>query len=437
MPFVSTKDLTQTVSFAEAILSGIPADGGLYVPTNWNQFSAENLEKFTTLEWSDLAAHLAYELTDHFFPLERYQALCRAAYDFPLKIKVLDERLWVLELFHGPTLAFKDFGARFMGLVVEELLKESDQKRTVLVATSGDTGAAVAHAFGSLTGVRVVLLFPRQGVSYWQRQQLSKIGENVQSLEVQGSFDDCQALVKQAFLDQELKDHCPLLSVNSINLGRVIPQIFYYFWLDQQVQKMGVEAPSVISVPSGNLGNSLGAVLAKSLGVLPETEILAAHNANAPLCRALETGVFEPRKSVPTLSNAMDIGHPNNFYRLDHFSQQWGGSLEQFIAARSCSDAETIAAIQAVESRYGYQMCPHTAVGYAALKKQEKSHDLGNGPRVVVGTAHPVKFSAEISEYLQTPLKVPQVLKNLEQQASHSQPLEVDYDALKRLLLEG
>ncbi len=315
---------------------------------------------------------------------------------------------FILELFHGPTLAFKDFAARFMGRAASHLMETSKQTRTILVATSGDTGGAIGDAFLNQDGIKAFILFPKGGVSKVQEQQLTTIGNsqsNVKAISVDGTFDDCQQLVKQAFSDKNLMQKHRLMSANSINVGRVIPQSFYYFWTSLQAKAAYPKRPVVYAIPSGNLGNLTGGLIAKKMGA-PIDRFVIGNNANNPFVDYLSSGEYTPRPSVPTLSNAMDIGRPNNFPRiLSLFNDVYEDILDVCWGA-SFSDEETERHIRRIYNETGYIMCPHTAVGHLAM--EEFAADIEHPfTKITVGTAHPAKFADSVERILHRDIPLP------------------------------
>jgi threonine synthase len=323
--------------------------------------------------------------------------------------EIADE--YILELFHGPTLAFKDFAARFMGRAASHLIKASGEKRTILVATSGDTGGAIGDAFLYQEGINVFILFPKGGVSKVQEQQLCTMGSansNIRAISVDGTFDDCQTLVKEAFADKALTAEHSLMSANSINVGRVIPQSFYYFWTSLQIKAAHPGVPIVYSIPCGNLGNLTGGLIAKKIGA-PIARFVIGNNANDPFVDYLESGEYIPRPSVPTLSNAMDIGRPNNFPRiLDLFDGNYDAITDVCWGA-SFSDQETERHMRRVYNETGYVMCPHTAVGHLAMTEFSKDVDL-DFIKVTVGTAHPAKFADSVERIIREDIPLPKPL---------------------------
>ena len=362
MRLISTRGDSEPVTFREALLQGLAPDGGLFLPDRLEPLAAEVIESWRGLPIGHLAARMLSHLVGDEFPPDDLERLARDAFDFPAPAVPVGERRFVLELFHGPTLAFKDFGARFLARAFGYLLEQRGDHATVLVATSGDTGSAVAQGFVGVPRVNVVVLYPAGKVSRFQEAQMATLGGNIHALRVPGSFDDCQRLVKAAFLDGSLAG-LRLSSANSINIGRLLPQAVYYVasWL----QVAGGGERVVFAVPSGNLGNLTAGVIAQRLG-LRVARFVAASNVNDVLPEFLRTGVYRARPSIATLSNAMDVGDPSNFVRLIALH---GGSIEALrenIEGVVITEEETRATIRDVYRRTGYLLDPHTAVGYAA-----------------------------------------------------------------------
>ena len=386
MKYHSTNNLAHRVDLKEAILRSLPPDNGLYMPDVLPVLGADFWGS-----WRDLSfREVGFAVADAFFgedvPEENLREIVDGTLAFDAPVVTLAPGDHVLELFHGPTLAFKDFGARFMARLMAHLTRGDDRELTVLVATSGDTGGAVASAFHNVPGTRVIILYPKGKVSGLQEKQLTALGGNITALEIDGTFDDCQALVKKAFLDRELSERMNLTSANSINLSRLVPQSFYYIHSARQLES-GTEP--VFVVPSGNFGNLTAGLLAKQLG-LPVRHFIAATNRNDVVPAYLETGTYTPRPSVATISNAMDVGAPSNFVRM---SALFGNSWEKFrgcVSGMSFSDEETRAAIREVKSLYGYEVCPHTAVGWLAAKRWHATHS--GSATITLATAHPAKF---------------------------------------------
>jgi threonine synthase len=424
----------------------MPADKGLYMPVSlpWlDESFLEEIEKFT---FPEIAFQVASALLEDEIPALKLRDLIEDAINFPAPVIALDDEVHVLELFHGPTLAFKDFGARFMARVMSWFIQQSAQseERTILVATSGDTGSAVAQGFLNVPGIKVALLYPKGKVSEIQEKQLTTVGNNVTALEVSGTFDDCQRMVKEAFLDQELRRRVALSSANSINISRLIPQSFYYFNAYAQLKRnlaFNPDVPLAFSVPSGNFGNLCGGLIAQQMG-LPIDHIVAATNVNDVVPEYLETGKFTPRASVQTISNAMDVGNPSNFARLQAFYHYAGSdeelltSIQEDISGNRYSDEATKAAIREVyENYFGYTMCPHTAVGYLGLQDYLKRQSI-RMYGIVLATAHPAKFKATVEEAIGEEIPMPESLQAVLSQPKQAQSIPPDYAALKAYLMD-
>ena len=359
--------------------------------------------------------------------------IIESCYTFDTPIVQLDRNTFVEELFCGPTLAFKDYGARFLARLTGYFAAEEEKLITVLVATSGDTGSAVAYGFQGIPNTRVVLLYPSGKVSPLQEQQLTTAGGNVHALEVQGDFDDCQRMVKQAFVDPELNASLTLTSANSINISRLIPQSFYYAWAALQLKEQyGVTDP-LFSVPSGNYGNLTAGVLAKRMG-FPIGHFIAASNANDSVTRYIDEGRYEPRPTVTTLSTAMDVGNPSNFARLRYFYHNDHASMGQDITGIAVSDKETVAAIQSVHERFGYIMDPHTAVAFRALERFRSSASHSEMPGIVLSTAHPVKFLEAIEGALSRKIGIPSNLQELMEKKKSATLISSAYKELASFL---
>lgn len=391
--------------------------------------------------WSSLKElsfnEIAFEIAKPYFggelSDEELQSVIEDAFNFSVPITQVEENNFVLELFHGPTLAFKDFGARFMARLFSEKARKDQQEVTILVATSGDTGSAVAHGFYKVDGVKVCLLFPKGKVSKLQEQQMATLGENVTALEVEGVFDDCQRLVKQAFTDQELNSKMRLSSANSINIARLLPQSFYYAYAVSVLQKKGIDEP-VFSVPSGNFGNLTGGLLAMKMG-MPAKHFLAATNVNDVVPEYLKGDQFQPRDSVQTISNAMDVGNPSNFARIKHLFGGSDSAIRDQITGYSYTDEETRETIHQVFEEFEYLLCPHTAIGYRAAKQYqtERGECL---PIVTLATAHPVKFRDVIEPEINQEIEIPERLKVWLQKEKKSTTIGSDFDGFKKFLLD-
>jgi threonine synthase len=408
MIYFSTNKSSTPVSIKKATLEGLAPDGGLYVPAQIPCFSAPELALLEGGSFGSVAFAIAKKFTCGEIPPEQLGDIIDSCFPFDTPLVRLDENTFIEELFSGPTLAFKDYGARFLARLTGYFASEDRKLITVLVATSGDTGSAVACGFQGISNTRVVLLYPSGKVSRLQEQQLTTAGGNVHALEVAGDFDDCQRLVKQAFVDPSLKERLTLTSANSINISRLIPQSFYYAWAALNLKAdYGLNNP-VFSVPSGNYGNLTAGVLARLMG-FPIGHFVAASNANDSVTRYLECGRYEPRPTVTTLSTAMDVGNPSNFVRLQHFYANDYRAMETDIIGISVSDESTTAAIRDVFRRYDYIVDPHTAVGFHALGEYRKM--TGNTALgIVLSTAHPAKFLEVIESALDRKIEVPERL---------------------------
>ena len=363
MRLYSTKNPTSFVSLKEAVFKGLPEDNGLFMPEFIPQLSNDFIKNLKNHSFQSIAFEVAKTLIGDTIPEKDLKNIVESAIDFPAPVVKLEDDTYILELFHGPSLAFKDFGARFMAQLMSYFNQGDNKELVILVATSGDTGGAVAAGFYKALGIKVVILYPSGKVSMLQEKQLTTLGENITALEVEGTFDDCQALVKKAFLDSELTHKIRLSSANSINIARLIPQSFYYFEAYKQLDTKG--KPVIFSIPSGNFGNLTAGLFAKKMG-LPIHQFLAATNANDVVPQYLASGSYKPIPSVRTLSNAMDVGNPSNFARmLNLYSSTWNNMIED-IKGYSYNDEQTKAAVKEVFSKYNYIIDPHGAVGYLA-----------------------------------------------------------------------
>jgi threonine synthase len=433
MKLYSTKHISPDVDLKEAVLKGLPPDNGLYMPHEIHPLPQKFWDNLDNYSFTEMAYHIAHNFIGDFIPSAELNKIIQDAYDFdaPL-IEVGDYS--ILELFDGPTLAFKDFGARFMGRLMGYFLRNNDKEVNILVATSGDTGSAVAHGFLNVEGIKVTILYPKGKVSSIQEKQFTALGANITALEVDGTFDDCQALVKQAFLDKELNEKLMLSSANSINIARLIPQSFYYIYAYKQLEDKSL--PLYFSVPSGNFGNLTAGLFAKRMG-LPVTKMIAANNSNDVFTLYYETGKFEPKTSVQTLSNAMDVGNPSNFARL---MDMYGNDLERVredITAYCYNNQQTAECIQQVFNEFNYVMCPHTAVGYLGMDEYVYENDLNplflNG--IILATAHPVKFGDVVEPLIGEKVEIPERLEAIIKGKKLSIPMTADFSDFKHWLL--
>lgn len=408
MPFISTRHPHGTpVTLAEAVQRGLAPDGGLYVPVDIPRMTADEFAALRGRSLPEVATALLAPLVADTFAATRLGELMAAALDFDIPLVSIAPGLSMLELFHGPTLAFKDVGARTMARWLVAVSGSADRRPlTVLVATSGDTGGAVAHAFHGVAGTRVVVLYPRGRVSDVQEAQFATLGGNVTAVAVEGAFDDCQRLVKEAFADAAIAGALRLTSANSINIGRLLPQMAYYAWAALQLP--AGSPPLTVVVPSGNLGNLCAGVMAQRRGVPIGRFVVATTTANDPLPRYLTSGGYEPRASTPTLASAMDVGAPSNFERLLHFFDHDEHAMRATMTGVTVSDDDIRAAIRALADQHGYVADPHSAVGY--LGARAVGHGAGGAPVVVLATAHPAKFREVVEPALGRDVPLPAAL---------------------------
>lgn len=432
MRLYSTKSPNSYVSLKDAVLKGLPDDNGLYMPEHITRLPPSFLNKLKEHSFQAIGFEICRNLFNGEIPEKDLKSIIDISVNFPAPLIGLDDYTYVLELFHGPTLAFKDFGARFMAQLMSYFNRDNDKELIILVATSGDTGGAVAAGFHKTPGIRIVILYPSGKVSHLQEKQLTTLGDNVTALEVNGSFDDCQALVKAAFLDKDLNQKLRLSSANSINISRLIPQSFYYFEAFKQLPH--TKDPVVFSVPSGNFGNLTAGLFAKKMG-LPIHQFIAATNINDVVPAYLQTGQYQPRPSTPTLSNAMDVGNPSNFARiLDLYSSTWN-TINTEIKGYSFTDTQTRDAISSAKHAYDYIFDPHGAIGILALQSyhsQQKAAGRSRG--IILETAHPSKFLTDVEQVLGEKIKIPERLAVLKNKNKQSIYMETDFIKFKEWL---
>lgn len=430
MRLYSTKGQSPEVSFKEAIFKGLPDDNGLFMPKTFPKLDKTFIDTLSEKSFQDISFAIAKVLIGDEINDKDLRAIIEDAINFDAPVINIHDNIYALELFHGPTLAFKDFGGRFMSRVMSHFLQNEDKEINILVATSGDTGSAVAQGFFKVPGIKVTILYPKGKVSEIQEKQLTTNGANITAIEVDGTFDDCQRMVKQAFLDQELNKKMNLSSANSINISRLIPQSFYYAYAYAQLVKTG--KPLVFCVPSGNFGNLCGGLIANTLG-LPVESFVAATNANKIVPDYLETGVFTPKPSVMTLANAMDVGNPSNFPRITEFFGNEYKEVKSTIYGAHYDDTQTLATMKTVFDTHRYELCPHSAIGYRAITEFLGDRKDVNG--VFLATAHPVKFIDTFKEATGKDIPVPQRLKEIIERPKQAHLIENDYDQLRALLL--
>lgn len=425
MHYFSTNRKSPHVSFRDAVLNGQPDDKGLYFPSEIPQLATGYAARLSELPNVEIAFDVIRPFVAGEIGDDDLFEICRETVNFEFPLVPITGRISALELFHGPTLAFKDVGARFMSRCLRHFSRA--EKTIVIVATSGDTGGAVAAGFHGVEGIEVVILYPKGKVSKVQELQLTTLGGNVTTLELHGTFDDCQTIAKQALADADLKTQVNLTSANSINVARWLPQQFYYFYALKQWQ----DEPPVISVPSGNFGNLASGILANISG-LPIKKFIAACNANDVVPRFLQTESYDPRPSVATLSNAMDVGAPSNFVRILEIFNNDFVDLTEKLESVSVSDEATAATMRDVYSEYGYRLDPHGAVGYRALADYQSNHAETQG--IFLETAHPVKFDSA-SKIVGDPGDVPDSVQELFSKEKVSTEVGNDYDSVKEILL--
>ncbi len=432
MKYYSLNKQAPSVSFKEATILGQAPDRGLYFPEQIPVVDPEWLASITDVSNEEIAYQVIQPYVGDEIPEAELRRIAAETVNFPVPLIPVTETISSLELYHGPTLAFKDIGARFMSRCLGYFVKGSNRKVTVLVATSGDTGGAVANGFYQVEGVEVVILYPSGKVSGVQEKQLTTLGANIHALEVNGTFDDCQHLVKQAFADEELNRQLFLTSANSINVARWLPQQFYYFfawkqWKEKQVHPQ----PPVICVPSGNFGNICAGILAHFSG-LPVQHFIAACNSNAVVPQFMQTQEYRPQPAVATISNAMDVGNPSNFIRILELFHHEFPQLKEKFSAVSISDEETKETLLRVLQQHNYLLDPHGAVGFLALERYLNAHPGNKG--MVLETAHPVKFYDVVEPLTGEPVPLPQTVQELMKHPKQAVQIEPTYHSLSDFL---
>ena len=428
----STRSPEISVSLEEAVMRALAPDGGLYMPDTIPVLPDSFWESWRELSFPDLATEIADCLFQGAVEEKILSVMCREAFDFPVPVVEPAPGMRVLELFHGPTLAFKDFGARLMSRLMGHFAKQRGKELVILAATSGDTGGAVASAFHHVPGTHVIILYPSGRVSPLQEKQLTTLGGNVTAVEVAGSFDDCQHMVKEAFLDKELSERRGLTSANSINIARLVPQMFYYF---EAARSLPEGAEPVFVVPSGNFGNLTAGLFARAMG-LPVKAFVAATNINDTVPLFLSGSAYSPKPSVATLSNAMDVGAPSNFERMLALCGSDGKKLRGLVSGRVVSDSVVLAVMEEVWREFRYQLDPHTAVGWQAATDWLRGHP-GDHP-IVLATAHPSKFLETAARaYGGDPVEIPERLARLAMLPKLSVPMAADAEAFKDWLARG
>lgn len=415
----------------QAVLQSLPPDNGLYMPEQIPILPDSFFRNLPTMTFPEIAFRIASSYLEENVPPKVLKSIVEEAINFQAPVITIDQKLSILELFHGPTMAFKDFGARFMARLMNYFWSDHKDQLRILVATSGDTGGAVAAGFHGLDNIEVIILYPKGKVSQLQEAQLTTWGDNIKALEIDGDFDACQKLVKMAFLDEELNNSMQLSSANSINIARLIPQTFYYFNAFNQIKP---NTPITFCVPSGNFGNLTAGLLAKKMG-LPIAKVIAATNINDVVPQYLLTSEFHPTRARVTLSNAMDIGHPSNFARiLDLYGSTWN-KIRQDIDGFSVTDEETVDQIKFNHLKNGYVMDPHTAVGTHAARQYQITHPESDV--IVLSTAHPIKFQSELKDKLSFSIPYPANINQFLEKPSKKMSLKSDFEDFKSFLMNS
>jgi threonine synthase len=431
MNYYSLNKQSPIVNFKDATINGQAPDKGLYFPEKIPQVDKELIQYIEKYSNEEIAFRVIGPYTGDTIPENELRRIVAETVNFNIPLVKVTDTISSLELFHGPTLAFKDIGARFMSRCLGYFVKNNNKKVTVLVATSGDTGGAVANGFYNVAGVDVVILYPSGKVSSVQEKQLTTLGKNIYAIEVNGNFDDCQQMVKQAFTDDDLNKKLFLTSANSINVARWLPQQMYYFFAWKQWA--GKNNPPVISVPSGNFGNICAGILAHISG-LPVKHFIAACNANNVVPEFLRTENYQPKKAVATISNAMDVGNPSNFVRILELFHQQLGDLKKVLSSCSITDEQTKATIKEVYEKCNYLPDPHGAVGFFALQKYIQQHPADKG--IFVETAHPVKFYDVVEPIINATVPIPDSVKAILNNEKHAVKMGTEYKELKEYLLK-
>ena len=430
MKYYSLNKNSPAVDFKEATIRGLAPDKGLYFPESLPHIDKDFFSQINDIADEEIAFKVIQPYVDNVIPEDELRRIVSETINFEIPLKKINETIFSLELFHGPTLAFKDVGARFMSRCLGYFVKNNDKKVTVLVATSGDTGGAVANGFYNVDGVEVVILYPSGKVSNVQEKQLVTLGNNIHAVEINGTFDDCQQLVKRAFSDEHLNKKLFLTSANSINVARWLPQQFYYFFAWKQWPDK--KNPPVISVPSGNFGNICAGLLAYFSG-LPVRHFIAACNANKVVPEFLQTQNYVPQKTVATISNAMDVGDPSNFVRILRLFNYQFSDLKSALSSYSISDEETRQTMKVVYDKENYLLDPHGAVAYLALENYLEQHPEHKG--VFLETAHPVKFYDVVEPVIHQQIPIPESVKDILDKEKQSVKMNVNFEDLKEYLL--
>lgn len=431
MKYYSTNKKASDATLEEAVVRGLAGDKGLYMPRSIKTLPKSFYDEIENLSFQEIA----YRVADAFFgediPADTLKHIVYDTLNFDTPVVKVKDNIYSLELFHGPTLAFKDVGGRFMARLLGYFIRKEGKKQVnVLVATSGDTGSAVANGFLGVEGIHVYVLYPKGKVSEIQEKQFTTLGQNITAIEVDGTFDDCQALVKNAFMDKELNEHMQLTSANSINVARFLPQAFYYFYAYAQMKKLGKADKLVICVPSGNFGNITAGLFGKRMG-LPVERFIAANNRNDIFYQYLKTGEYKPRPSVATIANAMDVGDPSNFARILDLYEGSHDAIASEISGETYTDEQIRETVQKTYEETGYLLDPHGACGYRALAENLKPGENG----VFLETAHPAKFLQTVEDIIGMEVKIPEKLQAFMRGTKQSVPMSKDFASFKAYLL--
>lgn len=434
MHYYSTNKNAPAVSLEEAVIKGLAPDKGLYMPQTIQRLPDAFFHNIAEMSLQEIAFVVASAFFGQDIEAKRLQEIVNDTLSFDIPLVKVTDSIYSLELFHGPTAAFKDVGARFMARLLEYFIEKDKKSRmvNVLVATSGDTGSAVANGFFQVPGIRVFVLYPKGKVSDIQEKQFTTLGQNITALEINGTFDDCQRLVKEAFMDEDLNRHLFLTSANSINVARFLPQAFYYFYAYAQYKRAGHEDEPVICVPSGNFGNITAGLFAKRMG-LPIKRFIAANNRNDIFLQYLNTGVYSPRPSVQTIANAMDVGDPSNFARILDLYENSHDAICKDISGISYTDEQIARALARVYDQTDYLLDPHGACGYQALEDLLQPGEKG----LFLETAHPAKFKDTVEPIIGEGVMVPSTLRRFMSGIKQSEQLSADYRSFRKLLLDS
>jgi len=431
MKYFSTNKTVPSVSLMEAVTKGLASDNGLFMPERIEEFRPEFFKRIHQLSFQEISFEVAKKFFGDDIPENILKEIVEDTLNFDCPIVKVSDSMYSLELFHGPTLAFKDVGGRFMARLLRYFLQGFKKEVNVLVATSGDTGSAVANGFYNVPGIKVYVLYPKGLVSDIQEKQFTTLGKNITALEIDGTFDDCQKLVKSAFLDKELNGKMVLTSANSINVARFLPQAFYYFNAYARLREAGIDSDVVFSVPSGNFGNLTAGLFAKFMG-LPVKRFIAANNENDIVCKYLKSGKYEPRASVSTIANAMDVGAPSNFARILELYNHSHVEISTDMIGYRYSNEEIRETMKQVFVEQNYMLDPHGAVGYRALKVDLKDGEVG----VFLETAHPAKFTETVESVLgEGTVVLPEKLAAFMKGEKLSIPLSTEFVDFKQFLL--